>query len=730
MLLFALQIHFKSSNSCMKLWVLRISSAASSLKLVSSLVGTIAGVPDQQSTRNTETSIGMPQRTATANQKNGLDFWMTDVYRTEDAHPALHALVPPNELLEFYHEGVPLTIKEKSFLFACVVGLGPTLMTPSSPKLRELRMLQPRSGGGPPIFDSMTIERLSAFHALDCIHRKSLVVSDVSLFRHLTYVDRMQFLRELSSPECVREMESSRWFYLDVAEEAATLSIRQLQISVLVDMSMLLQLPWESNAIDVQTVIASLAMIFLSMEGESEADCRAAYFLVQHTFQAFRCQLFSDGAHVSPTGLRAQLYSQFLGSILAGWARLIGPWPAPPLTNAVSADALMISGLWPLLLNPFKLSGRRWSKIRDQSPYRAYLGHEYLESSPFSLDPTFCAWPVGTGREPPHKWHLAALELHVAREFARLPEGPSHRLPLARDATISMTPPMDCDLQSTMDLVAQNPNNLLQGITWPAQDPKKLGLRARVALAVCCGLVKGYPSQRKVRCATDYLLSVICDGSILVTLTKSCPQCFCAQTHRSLPSREKALRRVCPFSIPVTKNVMQKEFSSISGGINLVGGYDQEDIPAVMEALRISEPIEEVYETRASHTTKMPIFRSTQERLQWIVNNRPASTQTERPVIDKPPRAPKAPRNRTTGSKRNPLKPQSTSSTRPAEADHVHNKPAQSQQNLPEETPPERKKIPGPQLLLRLRAATCRLSAEAGDASTVIGTVSIISDGG
>ncbi|KAH0488400.1 MAG: hypothetical protein KVP17_001224 [Porospora cf. gigantea B] len=607
----------------MKLWKLRISSVSSLKLLGSSLAGATAGgilvEPSSQDTatpQGTEHCIsatGYPtEHAATAGgilvedtvtsqgiehcisatdyqEASCMDFWMNTVYRTEDAHPALRALVPPNELLEFYNEGVPLSIKQKSFLFTCVVGLGPTILTPQNPKLRQLRMLPPRSpDGAPPVFDRMTLERLSAFHAVDVVHRKSLAVSDVSLFRHLTSADRMQFLRELSSPVCVREMETSRWFYLDVAKEAMTFSLHQLQITALVDMSMLLQLPWKSQAVDVGTIVVSLTMIFLSMDGASEADRRVVYFLVQHTFQALRCQIFSDDFHFSPPEFRRQLCPRFSRSIQAGWARFIGQWPSPTLKHAFSAETLMLLGLWPLLLNPFKLSGRRWSEMEDQEPFLVYVGHESLESSPFSLDPDFCVWPVDTGPESSQARHLTALRMHVTTAFGALPPGPSDRPPLARSpavTTSSLTPQEDCDLESTFDLVSQGEKNLLQGITWPEDDPglrAKLGLRAKVSLAVCCGLIKGYPLQTKVRAATDRLLSEICDDSILVTLAKLCPQCFCAQTHRALPSRTEALRVFSQFSVPTAKQIIRKK---------LLSPEVEEEVLVVAESLRNSAPI-------------------------------------------------------------------------------------------------------------------------------------------
>ncbi|KAH0487499.1 MAG: uncharacterized protein KVP18_001467 [Porospora cf. gigantea A] len=530
------------------------------------------------------------------------------VYRSEDVHRALYALVPPKEMLEFYHEGVPLSIKQKSFLFACAVGLGPMAQDKTT-ETSQLRLLWPLSRGRHRTrFSPSVLERLSAFHMLDLVDSEHMTCEVPRVLKAISKSDRLQYLRESTSFAAVALLEAARWTFLDASSEAVNCTLPQLTTTLLVDMSMLL-LPWQSHTplnIPVTTVILCLTLIFLSLESETEAETRQIYFLIQQTFQAFRCWRLghSPRGHIPLEKLLSMISAEPL-RVVKGWTRLTAGWRPCDFSGTIDVVTLKRLGLWPVALNPFKLSGRKWADVADLPPYKTQKGAMILDALPFVLNEELCAWELDVAvREKP----LRRLETYVANQYLQLPASLRFRHLIIKDKMVEIDAlfPQDGDLTKRLGSVCQwittpaDPSTFLGQVPWPVDDKWRAGLRAKIAVDVlACVCTTSNRSYQLSVAVCQYLRSL--PQTLLTRLTTSSNMCFCQLRAYSVP--DDMAERLARYTDPTR----QEPFAEAN--LSLVDG-----VP-MPEHSKSTKP-------RRSRNPKPHSHSSTVERLRKVVKKR------------------------------------------------------------------------------------------------------------
>ncbi|KAH0487501.1 MAG: uncharacterized protein KVP18_001469 [Porospora cf. gigantea A] len=599
---------------------------ASNVGLLASVLGQVGPDLREASSQKTEGRSETPTARSVSAASNPLDYWKHH-YLAEDAHPALQALVPPNEMLEFYHEGVPLSIKQKSFLFACVVGLGPITLdeTKESPRAARLRMLSPPDRRDLAIFNPRTFQRLSAFHALDMCDRADHVVSDVATLECLTTADRAQYLRETSLSNAIFPLNAARWFYLDAAKEAASLPLPELRVAILADMSMILQHMYkecEPNhsgvGFGVAAFVMCAALIFLSFD--DDADTRLAYYFVQQSYQAVRCWLldFSKSEHIDEYSCDEWIgLTQSVDAIRVGWRRLLFGLREDLEDNSVMEfDPACVQAI---LLNPFRISGRQWEDVELLEPDTKFTLPEYMKNHLFMLDSTFFAWnPNVYSASEEGRDRLNALERHVLSTFSPVGSPFTDRLWIPNQRELWLP---GGDYPDTLDVVSQwitekpRPGTLLADVTWPKEDPSRVGVRLTLATAVSAGLTSSSPLWFKMHKERDSRLLVAIDGASmkLVLLAKTVPQCYCQLSHRHPADKEKLLQRFRPFREPVAPGLILRpgcELDDSSGGF----GYEANEIPQAWLA--------------QTPPAACRSFSTKREHLRWRLKNRSRPTVT------------------------------------------------------------------------------------------------------
>ena len=500
----------------------------------------------------------------TLHPESTLDFWASLVYSSEGVTDRHKELVPPPPLLKFYHDDIPLTMAHKSFLFTCVVGLGPLLIhgVPHAKKMSVLRFVWPPDCTPKlPVFQSRAVDRLAAWHLLHLLDNRSVRLEGPTVLKHLDREDRLQYLHESEHHAAVEQLERSRWLYLHAENEATWLSQQQLQTTILVDMSMLLL--WHrtsrtSEQHQIPNLVICLAMIFLGMNGHSENDWRIAYFLIQQTFQSLRCRnLQTYWRHDSFSEAASGVATECAEDIQRGWSLFTKAWkpqslPLPSGSRFFCKHELLKSGLWPILLNPFKLSGRKWADVEDQSPFKGLKAHSALKEAVFTLDPKMFGSNINTEEAAaPYEDRIAALKMYTTEIFSKMGtpsegaflkngEDPSavcvsRMVVLARAAGLSRW------------LLGEH-ESLLHDVTWASSDPNKTGLRRKLAVNVATDLSPA-GNWRHCRRAVDRFLEKLQleESNSVCSLTRWCPSCHCNTSPPDEKSRLEILRLFVPF---------------------------------------------------------------------------------------------------------------------------------------------------------------------------------------
>ena len=463
---------------------------------------------------------------------SSLTFWRSLVYRSEDVNSEQKAQVP-SRLLEFYNECPPLTMQQKSFLFTCAFGR------------RDGRPPAPREFLCPRLMD-----HLSACHLLELLDAQKLNVNEPHLLRCIDREDRLQYLHESEHHAAVEQLERSRWLYLDAGNEATFLSLQQLQTTILVDMSMLLLWHRSSRTSEqksIATFVICLAMMFIAMEGSGDCDIRMAYYFIQQAYQSVRCgYLTSPSKHISAAGIASALLEECAASIQRGWSLFTKAWkpqslPLPSGSRFFCKHELLKSGLWPILLNPFKLSGRKWADVEDQSPFKGLKAHSALKEAVFTLDPKMFGSNINTEEAAaPYEDRIAALKTFIAQEYDRPPSMPTsvpllYRTPY--DGALSDDDAM-MRLSIPSSWILRRPRSLLGGVQWMDEDPEKVVVRVKLSLSHCAGLVLGDQQPWAVHwTALNKQLSYAHRQlqTTLAALIRFCPGCCC---HLAPPSKE------------------------------------------------------------------------------------------------------------------------------------------------------------------------------------------------
>ncbi|KAH0488392.1 MAG: hypothetical protein KVP17_001218 [Porospora cf. gigantea B] len=591
---------------------------ACELGLLASVLGEVRPDLLEACSQKTGGSPEIPTACSVPSAANAVSYWKHH-YEAEDACPALQALVPPNELLEFYNEDVPLAIKHKSFLFTCVVGLGPVVLdeTKDSPSAARLRMLSPPERSDLAIFDASTLRRLSAFHALDMCDTADHVVSDVGVFECLTTADRQQYLRESSVNNAIVPLNAARWFYLDAAKEASSLTLPELRVAILVDMSLiLLQMSAECETshgigFSVATFVMCSALILLSFD--DDADTRLAYCMVQLSFQAVRCWLLNLSGTQHVDEHTCDGWIGFLSNreaMRVGWRRLLS-FSGRREDHDIN-EILDQTTLYTLLVNPFRISGMQWKDVESLGPNTELNIPEDLRNHSFSLDSTFFAWkPEAHSTNEESRDRLDALERHVISSFGSVESPFTNRLWKNNRRRLRMPE----DSPDTLGVVSQwiterpRPGTLLGDVNWPDEDPSRVGVRLTLATAVSAGLTSSSPEWFKMHRERDARLLVAINRASmkLVLLAKTMPQCYCQQAHRRPSDRQKILEDLRPFCDPLAPGLALRPGCDLDNNSGRFG-YEADEIPKAWLA----------------QTPSCRSFSTKREMLLWRLKNRPA----------------------------------------------------------------------------------------------------------
>ena len=487
------------------------------------------------------------------------DFWKT-FYRVDETS-ALKSLVPPKSLFEFYNRDVGLPMKQKSFMFASVTGVGASMLFPASDsRCRALRLIDPINREMP--FDQETLDYLSAWHYLylrETIQPPAMVNH---LLCCLTTRDRQQYLREADTFASVDMLEYSRWYYLDAAGEATVRPVKELLTTILVDMSMLLNLirvpcppdnpPFPDEI--AKNLVPCLALIVLGSIGES--DIRLAYFFVQQAFQMIRCSYFLTHPKESTVeeAMKAVLRSK-PPELSIGLRRFLWRWP--PKFQLPEDLAFEQSAIWPLLVDPFKMHGC----------------HSLISKGiPFMLHPSLCTWEIDTETTSmAANSHLAALETYVLNTFSELPLPPKDHPPYRTYTTMGGTSalPKHC-LRTIWSWVTTRPykgTGLLAAAPWVTEDPWMVGVRSRLATAITFTLCPDGPAflMHNAKTIQRFHEKLARINGTMVTLALMLPTCFC---HLKTDEDTSLLSDFPDFAVPIP-----------SEGDGRKQGYDPEEIP-------------------------------------------------------------------------------------------------------------------------------------------------------
>ena len=514
-----------------------------------------------------------------------ITFWRSLVCKSEDVTSKRNNAQVPSSLLEFFCKCPPLTMKQKSFMFTCVFS---------------------SSDGSPPeprdIICPRLTEHLSSCHLLELLDERKLNVNEPHLLRYFDMEDRLQYLRESEHHEAVEQLERSRWLYLDAGKEATYSSLQQLQTTILVDMSMLLL--WQrssstSEQNNAASFVVGLAMMFLAMEGSGDSDVRLAYYFIQQAFQSVRCgYLALSSKHISVAVIASALLEECQVWIQQGWSRFTRLWkpqslPSPAGARFFCKHNLLKSGLWPILLNPFKLSGRKWADVGHQSPFNGLKAHCALKEAVFTLDPELLTCKINTEEAAaPYENRIAALKTFIAQEFDRPPLMLVHQKPRPWSRTRPNHAPSDADAMMRLNIpsswILRSPTTnptLISDIEWMEDDPEKIRIRTKLALYHCMGLVVADQASWCMQwtAVNQQLASAHKQlRTILSAVIRFCPGCCCHLIPPSDECRADTLDLLSRFTVMVPKDYVSACFDKHSRFSEYdEAGYSAEELESV-----------------------------------------------------------------------------------------------------------------------------------------------------
>ncbi|KAH0475542.1 MAG: uncharacterized protein KVP18_000665, partial [Porospora cf. gigantea A] len=315
-----------------------------------------------------------PQSTPPKSINTGSDdhwayFWRS-VYRTSLPLPEARTLMPPTDRFEFCKEAT-LTPKEKSFVFACLLGVAPLLIPALAEheNIANLRLIPP----GLPLLSQAQLRNMAAWHLVELLEMGLVQEVDSTPLEVFTPRDRMQYLQESRTFKSVPMLEEARW---RSAKGVSTATLPR-DLEIIIDMAMLLNLmEVASSAILLRESVIVLTIVFLAA---SPSERLVAYFQVQQFFQFARGVLLGKCPH-SGEGSFDNLFKRRYDTFRHGWreyqllsAGVVIDDPSEAyegnLQSYFHPDRLKPAGLWPLFINPFRLFAGEWTSLQDMEPY-------------------------------------------------------------------------------------------------------------------------------------------------------------------------------------------------------------------------------------------------------------------------------------------------------------------------------------------------------------------------
>ena len=476
---------------------MHIVSKTSSLNL---LIAALGATPMQQTLGDTETHQEGDTRDSSSDMSftklaelhkadSWKDFWPS-VYRMSRPLPEARTLLPPIAMFEFC-KGATMAPKEKSFVFACLLCTAPLLIPElvGHENIANLRMIPPEL----PLLSEAQLRNMAAWHLVDLLEMGIVQEVDSAPLEVLTSGDRMQYLQESKTFKSVPMLEEARWQSLDVATDANTLSLTEQKTELLTDMVMLLNLLGVSSdsnksAATLAPALIATTMLLWSVPLTAETEHRVSYFLAQHYFQSVRCILLGKRLVDNDSTSVVAVLTWNQRPLLEGWRayqkHLLGfvvddPPHADPLL--FSHDRLASAGLWPLMINPYRLLNQNWDELQHMEPYKHYsLMVPLLERA---VTPQTRAPIDGLGD------NVAHLVDHVSDAFSRLPPAPVTRRGVIRSTTTKESC-RDRDPNSTLNwALSHSPLSKFVEEHPEWEDAASFGMAFREAVAVglCAG---------------------------------------------------------------------------------------------------------------------------------------------------------------------------------------------------------------------------------------------------
>ncbi|KAH0477969.1 MAG: LOW QUALITY PROTEIN: hypothetical protein KVP17_004355 [Porospora cf. gigantea B] len=227
-----------------------------------------------------------------------------------------------------------------------------------------------------PLLSQAELRNMAAWHLVDLLEMGLVQEVDSAPLEVLTPRDRMQYIQESKTFKSVPMLEEARWRSVDVEGAAAGATALPQDLEVITDMVMLLNLMEVApSAILLRVSVILLTLIFLAA---SPFERLVAYFQVQQAFQFARGVLLgiprSDGSSlIKLSNICDDVFRQ-------GWREyqvlcagvVIDDPPKIFHGNFLSyfdPKRLKRVGLWPVFINPFRLSTDDWRSLQDTEPY-------------------------------------------------------------------------------------------------------------------------------------------------------------------------------------------------------------------------------------------------------------------------------------------------------------------------------------------------------------------------
>ncbi|KAH0479065.1 MAG: uncharacterized protein KVP18_002761 [Porospora cf. gigantea A] len=432
-----------------------------------------------------DSDVPCPKQAELRTSDSWMNFWRS-IYRTSRPLPEARTLLPPTDRFEFCKEAT-LTPKEKSFVFACLLGVAPLLIPTIAghQNIANLRLIPPEL----PLLSQAQLRNMAAWHLVDLLEIDLVQEVDSTPLEVLTSRERMQYLQESRTFKSVRMLEDARWQSIDVAANASLLSLTEQKTELLTDMVMLLNLLGANkSAADLAPALIATTMLLWSLPLTAEPEHRVSYFLAQHFFQTARCILL--GKHLADKNFTPMVMelTRHQRPLLEGWRayqqHLLGfvvddPSHADPLF--FSYDRLVSAGLWPLMINPFRLGKQNWDVLQHTEPYEHHS--RVVPLLELSVMPE---------ARPPIDDRVTCLVDHAVDAFSRLPPAPITRRGVIRSTRSSTRRESLCKAQDpdTTLLWVQSSHSPLSNFVedhpeWEDAAAFALAMRETLAVGLC-----------------------------------------------------------------------------------------------------------------------------------------------------------------------------------------------------------------------------------------------------